>query len=187
MVKSYNGKIYIFAANLKDAAYDCTFTFNANVSAGSVNVYDEGRSIAFSGQQFTDNFAPFSVHIYTIDETSPPAPGDRIIDHNDDNAGILSDGVLDQIRNLDVYFEHASVGGNIMGGLQILSNSDSRFSYTGHSFSSVPTSDWYVNNNGFGDYNRGNPGLAQKISLFDADMRSNDFADSIAVAMFKFC
>jgi hypothetical protein len=109
----------------------------------------------------------------------------KIVGHENLNADSISASTLSKIRQLDVYFEHASVGGNIMGGLQTLSDSNpGRYSFNGNS---SPDALWYQTNSGFGDNNRGNPGLQEKIAYFYNSMNNNSFATNLDVAMFKFC
>jgi hypothetical protein len=106
---------------------------------------------------------------------------------NNMNADIIPDKVIAQIKTLDVYFEHASVGSNITDGLAALAASKSRYNCDRHTWGNTFDASWYSSHDGFGDNARGNPGLQQKISLFDTNMRSSDFANAVDVAMFKFC
>jgi hypothetical protein len=134
--------------------------------------------------------------------TSPSSAVSAIIDHTDVDASVIPDTVIAQIKGLDVYFEHASVGGRITGGpkegvsgqnggLDLLANSNSRYVITHAHFNDDPgyliDANWPKTHDGYCDYMRGNPGLATKISEFNTDMRTGDFAALFDVAMFKFC
>jgi len=121
------------------------------------------------------------------------------IGHDNLNAADIPQSVLDGIRTMDVYFEHASVGHNIMEGLITLAGTNAtryRFEHfalddttldneTDNIGSVIPA--WFVTYNSFGDNARGNPGFDAKVSGFDRRLRSSDFAAALDVAMFKFC
>ncbi|HOV15211.1 MAG TPA: hypothetical protein PK771_13060, partial [Spirochaetota bacterium] len=75
-----------------------------------------------------------------------------VVDHNSLNADSIPDVYLSQVKNLKVYFEHASVGSNIVEGLQNLkSGNQARYSYSETNWS---------------DNARGNPGFDEKVSGF---------------------
>jgi hypothetical protein len=123
-----------------------------------------------------------------------------IIDHTSVDASIISDDIMAKIKKLKVYFEHASVGRNIVGvhsssanetgGLDLLKSGNSKYSltinYLENDGSSVDSS-WIDSNNGLLENMRGNPGLAAKRDRFNTRMRAGDFAKHVNVAMFKFC
>jgi hypothetical protein len=117
------------------------------------------------------------------------------INYDDLNASDIPADVLSEIQTLDVYFEHASVGQNIMGGLEALETDESRYTFTrggewsddSAGFNDTTITDWFAANNGFGDNARGNPGFSDKVTRFDSRVRSGLFAAGIDVAMFKFC
>lgn len=69
-VKKHDGKLYIFALNMKDAPQDCSFTLNVPATGNAAVVFDENRNIALSGSSFTDHFAPYEIHIYTITDST---------------------------------------------------------------------------------------------------------------------
>jgi hypothetical protein len=119
------------------------------------------------------------------------------IDHTTVNADAIPDSILASAKQLDVYFEHASVGGYIMDGMDALAAADPRYTYTRHSDSSSndapPTlgqlqgiSTWFGANSGIADFMRGNPGPAPKVSYFVTSMATIGPA-APNVAMFKFC
>jgi hypothetical protein len=118
----------------------------------------------------------------------------HLVDHTTLNADTIPDAVLAQIRALDVYFEHASVGENVVNGLESMAAaSSSRFTYTAQSWSfdddtiGAAISLWFSSNNGFGDNMRGNPGFADKLLRFNSRIRTAGFASLIDAASFKFC
>ena len=93
-----------------------------------------------------------------------------IIDHNSVDIS-MSDSDIVSARNTKMYFEHASVGGNISSGLDALSVSDSRYARSNFVFNS-----------------RGNPGNTAKIDQFYTDITSNTPNPSLySGLMFKFC
>lgn len=113
------------------------------------------------------------------------SPGAFVIDHTDTDAGLIPESVIAEITGLDVYFEHASVGTNMMDGVAALeSDTPSRYTIdrTDNSFST-----WFVTDNGIGENPRGNPGRQEKIDYFVNSMTTDDFANLVDVAMFKFC
>jgi hypothetical protein len=116
------------------------------------------------------------------------------IDHTALNADDIPAAVITQIKALDVYFEHASVGGNVVDGLAIMAADASlRYTHNAQSWSfddgtvDSAVSNWYASNNGFGDNMRGNPSFADKLSRFNSRIRTSGFASLIDVASFKFC
>lgn len=69
LVKADSKQVVIFATS-DSAAPVSNVTFNLSSlvqsSATSVTVYSEGRKLAFSGNTFTDSFAPYEAHVYII-------------------------------------------------------------------------------------------------------------------------
>ncbi len=116
------------------------------------------------------------------------------IDHNSPAADSIPAEMITAIKSLGVYFEHASVGGNIVSGLDAMAAANAaRYWVPKGSWSadtgtiSSSTISWYNSNSGFGDNNRSNPGFSAKISRFDSRIRTAGFAGAIDVASFKFC
>ena len=66
MVKSYQGSTYVFAAEMRDAKTNATFTVRGLKLGSTVTVLDENRTIDVKDTTFTDTFAPWDVHIYQI-------------------------------------------------------------------------------------------------------------------------
>ncbi|MHB8754244.1 MAG: Ig domain-containing protein [Candidatus Acidiferrales bacterium] len=69
LVKADQKQIVVFATS-DSAAPVTNVTFNLSSlvqsSATSVTVYSEGRTLSFSGNTFTDSFAPYEAHVYII-------------------------------------------------------------------------------------------------------------------------
>ncbi len=125
----------------------------------------------------------------------PTEKVETIIDHTKLNAAAIPSIILDEIRLMDLYFEHASVGENVMNGLEALRTSDTRYTFTrggpwvskSDTFNDSTIADWFTAQDGFGDNARGNPDFQAKADRFASRVRSDGFASLIDVAMFKFC
>lgn len=127
-------------------------------------------------------------------DDQPLSGGITIIDSLALNAADIPDAVRADIREMDVYFEHASVGSNISEGIDALvAESGGLFAIGRNGWSaeggevSQGIIDWYTAHDGFGDNARGNPGFASKIAGFDSRMRTEGFAEVLDVASWKFC
>ncbi len=77
-VKVVGGKGYVFAYNSTNTSQNATFGWNT--APGTVTVNAEGRTLAASGNNFTDTFGPSAAHVYVIGNgggggTPPPTPG----------------------------------------------------------------------------------------------------------------
>jgi MYXO-CTERM domain-containing protein len=97
------------------------------------------------------------------------AHGAPMADHTTVDASVIPQTALDSARALHMNFSHASVGGNIWGGLTTLSGqSSSRYSFA----------NWAEND-------RGNPGWQAKVDDFETFVTSN--LSSYTVFMNKFC
>ena len=68
MLKAYNGAAYIFAGiGLGQSTGAKTFTLPSGLTASSVEVVGENRTLPISGGKFTDTFAAeYSYHVYKI-------------------------------------------------------------------------------------------------------------------------
>lgn len=93
---------------------------------------------------------------------------------------------------LKVWFEHASVGGNILDGVDALIDQGLVLDRTGMSTDAPLTSEqaqeiavWYSSHTGVYDNMQGNPGLSEKIRYFREDLLL--LADHLDVAFMKFC
>jgi hypothetical protein len=69
--KQYRGAAYLFAVAMREGATTAKFTLNARTAAANVEVLGEGRSLPLKDGVFSDQFAPWDVHLYRI------AAGDR--------------------------------------------------------------------------------------------------------------
>jgi hypothetical protein len=117
---------------------------------------------------------------------APPVAANIVID-NDDILGVASysQATMDRIAQYSFYFEHASVGGNMIGGLATLHSGNSSFyrlttsSVSGTAPSTIGTGVVYENN-------RGNPGWSAKIATFATDI-TNSWGGKTTFALNKFC
>ncbi len=66
MMKRYEGKTYVFAVAMRDEAAAARFRIDGLPGDHTVNVLDENRTLESSDGTFTDNFAPYDVHLYEI-------------------------------------------------------------------------------------------------------------------------
>jgi hypothetical protein len=116
-----------------------------------------------------------------------PGGAIKIIDHDWYDPDLLTKAEINKAAGLKVYFEHASVGGNICDGIDALAAvANSRYVSGRVSWSSTYDATWYDSNDGLGDNSRGNPGADSKRTIFQASM-SSALAGKVDVAMFKFC
>lgn len=68
LLKRQGGATYIFAVAMRRSATKATFSGLTNLPSGaSVTVIGENRSITISGASFSDDFAPYGVHLYQIE------------------------------------------------------------------------------------------------------------------------
>src|SRR5207237_10916348 len=77
-VKVVGGQGYVFAYNSTNTSQNATFGWNT--APGTVTVNAESRTLAASGNNFTDTFGPYAAHVYVIGNgggggTPPPTPG----------------------------------------------------------------------------------------------------------------
>jgi len=70
MIKEYDQKIYLFAANLKRKENTVRFNIEGMVPNSQVEVFDESRKISAEVNSFTDNFPKLGVRIYKIKKQS---------------------------------------------------------------------------------------------------------------------
>lgn len=67
MAKGCGSSTYLFAAGMRDGSTNATFTLTQAASATRAEVLGENRTIPVEGSVFTDNFAPYEVHLYRVD------------------------------------------------------------------------------------------------------------------------
>ena len=86
MLREYNGKLYLIAVRVSEVAYQAasnttppppaqnyplnnvTFSLGTGIAGTTATVYEENRTVTVTNGQFSDNFAPYDVHIYLIAE-----------------------------------------------------------------------------------------------------------------------
>src|SRR5204863_8670871 len=81
-VKVVGGKGYVFAYNSTNTSQSATLTWNA--APGTVTVNGESRTLAASGNGFTDTFGPYAAHVYVIANGGsggprPPSPSNPTV------------------------------------------------------------------------------------------------------------
>jgi hypothetical protein len=117
----------------------------------------------------------------------PPAGSSKIIDRTNFNQiETANSAALQKLAKLRVFFAHASVGGNMVQGLQALNQADSsRYPLTiaqgGASTGSPGTPGTLY------EFDRGNPGQAAKISQFAESVNSGWASPNVDVVISKFC
>jgi hypothetical protein len=67
LLKEYDGKIYIFSANLRSKAERVRFHVASLPGEALVTAYREGRTLKAEQGYFEDTFGPLDVHIYIIE------------------------------------------------------------------------------------------------------------------------
>ena len=65
IIKRHDGKLYVFAANMRGEPTTATFKL-AGQSGKTANVLGEGRILALDGGTLRDEFGPWAVHLYQI-------------------------------------------------------------------------------------------------------------------------
>lgn len=117
-------------------------------------------------------------------------PAAKSIDHTNFDPGGLSTSKLHAAANLKVYFEHASVGGNIFSdssnGFDTLRSQDVRYSSDRVKWNGTANPSWFDAHAGLADNYRGNPGAQKKIDHFRTALTSG-LGAKLDVASFKFC
>ena len=66
MLKRQGGATYVFAVAMRGAATTATFTLRDFPATATASVIGENRDIAVAGGTFSDDFAPYGVHLYAI-------------------------------------------------------------------------------------------------------------------------
>lgn len=114
------------------------------------------------------------------------ASANIVIDFSDtQNVAGYSQATMNTIAASSFYFEHASVGGNLMSGIEALHASNPGFyQYTRSSASgTAPAS---ISNGTVYDYDRGNPGWSDKVTTFASDI-TGSWGGKTTFALNKFC
>lgn len=97
------------------------------------------------------------------------------------------------VKNLKIFFQHASVGNNLYEGIADLASTEANCDIArkqilvenGETLATIRT--WLASNSGWGDYYLGNPGWSEKIAAFGAAMDSGGIGSVADVAMMKLC
>jgi hypothetical protein len=67
MVKRYGDALYVFAAAMRNEPTRCAFALHdARGKEMLVEVLGESRNIPASEGKFSDDFAPYGVHLYRV-------------------------------------------------------------------------------------------------------------------------
>jgi hypothetical protein len=146
-----------------------------------------GLSALFQQQElFMTPIGRISLAITIAALLAVPSVQATVIDHNAVNAvSGYSQSTMDQIGGVSYMFSHASVGGNMMSGLDSLHASNANFYQlqTVDASSTPPAS--VLAGNVYG-IDRGNPAWSAKLSAFDGYL-ANGWAGAVNLAMDKFC
>jgi len=67
LAREHGAQVYLVVVNSGRETQDVSFTVAGMRANDSIEVYDEGRQIAASGEAFSDSFDPLAVHIYVVD------------------------------------------------------------------------------------------------------------------------
>lgn len=117
----------------------------------------------------------------------PAYAGNVIVNHyNWDHYDSVSESVRTTVSTQKVFFAHASVGGNIVSGMEDLYSSDSSF-YMLQNTSADASPSETTEEGVFYDYDRGNPGWSSKVSDFETYISNGWHATTVNVAINKFC
>ncbi len=114
----------------------------------------------------------------------PLPPVTHIINGLSPDVSTYSDRQILDAAGIDLFMEHASVGGQIVDGLVALGG---RYTYSGTSARYGDyAAEWFADNSGVVNYFRGNPSAAEKISGFSSRFTAN-LAAQVDAATYKFC
>lgn len=70
MVKRHDAVTYLFAVGMRNASATASFTVAELVGDVSIEVLGEDRTLEARDGRFTDEFAPYDVHLYRVSEAS---------------------------------------------------------------------------------------------------------------------
>ncbi len=98
----------------------------------------------------------------------------------------VTDDVRAQVATLKIFFAHASVGGNMVSGMEDL-HSENSTTYMIQNTSDDASPPSATEEGVMYDYSRGNPGWAEKVSLFENYISNGWHADSVDMVINKFC
>lgn len=66
VIKRHQGATYLFSVRMEDSPVQATFRLSDVRPSATVEVLGENRTIALQDKVFTDDFAPYAVHLYRI-------------------------------------------------------------------------------------------------------------------------
>ncbi|HLP09861.1 MAG TPA: PEP-CTERM sorting domain-containing protein [Opitutaceae bacterium] len=117
---------------------------------------------------------------------APPALANIIINYNAVQAvSSYSQATMDSIAGTTFYFEHASVGSNMISGLDALHSSNGSF-YRFSTASEDATAPASITGGTVYEYARGNPGWEAKVTDFASDITAS-WGGKVDFALNKFC
>jgi hypothetical protein len=118
---------------------------------------------------------------------TPPASSNIIINHSNwDWYNSQPAEISGAVANLKIFFAHASVGANILKGMDDLHSADSS-KYPLIQKSSGGTPPATTVNGAIYEFSRGNPGWTVKISDFETYIKNGWHDTKVDLAMNKFC
>jgi hypothetical protein len=107
------------------------------------------------------------------------------INHANFDPSGLPQSTLDAVGKQSAFFAHASVGGNLLGGITALHAADpGKYQLTAAADDATPPATLAPGR--LYEYNRGNPAWSVKITSFETYM-ANGWGDKVDVALNKFC
>jgi hypothetical protein len=121
--------------------------------------------------------------------TTPPVTAVKTVDSSAvARFDTLTDAQCAKVKALKVFFQHASVGNNLYGGLDDLKGlSGTKYALVTQQADVADVKAWLAANAGWGDFALGNPGWSAKITNFTANVRDAGVGSVANVAMMKFC
>ncbi|MCD6339786.1 MAG: hypothetical protein J7M29_10460 [Verrucomicrobia bacterium] len=66
MTKQWRGRLYVFAVEMEGRPVQAAFRFPKGPKEGRITVLGENREVRLAGGRFSDRFAPWDVHLYSV-------------------------------------------------------------------------------------------------------------------------
>jgi hypothetical protein len=140
----------------------------------------------------TSTTPPSSTSAPAPSTPASPAPtttasGNIVINHSNWNwYGSQPPSVAAAVAKLKIFFAHASVGGNILQGMDGLNKGDpTKYPLVQDSVGAQPPAS--LPSGTIFQYDRGNPAWSQKISLFESYLKNGWNSPNVDIVMNKFC